>query len=187
MSKSTLSPKPPCRDQRVCALQVPVLAQSLRLAVCSPRQRCGPHLPQQARHRPIPSQRLGSRHRATSCPLREKIACAQRWWASFASRPRTGRCLKPAWLYRVRRNRSKVDPRDPWGKTEGDGRVNDFTRECVLSALCAVLAPYVDLPPHRVEERIASGMSGGPEGLLSPHITVFTRGYVVGRQFSSAS
>jgi len=33
MSKSALSPKPPCGDQRVRALQVPVLAQSLRLAI----------------------------------------------------------------------------------------------------------------------------------------------------------
>lgn len=65
------------------------------------------------------------------------------------------------------------------GKTEANGRVNDFTREYVVSALCAVRAPYVDLPPHRVEERIAFVMSGGPEGVLSPHI-IFTRGDVVG-------
>ena len=67
------------------------------------------------------------------------------------------------------------------GKTEGNGGVNDFTREYAVSALCAVLAPYVDLPPHRVEERIAFVMSGGTEGVLSPHITVFTRADVVGR------
>src|ERR1700686_424183 len=68
------------------------------------------------------------------------------------------------------------------GKTEGNGGVNDFTREYAVSALCAALAPYVDLPPHRVEERIAFVMSGGTEGVLSPHITVFTRAGVVGRQ-----
>ena len=61
------------------------------------------------------------------------------------------------------------------GKTEGNGGVNDFTREFAVSALSAVLAPYVDLPPHRVEQRIAFVMSGGTEGVLSPHITVFTR------------
>jgi cyanuric acid amidohydrolase len=61
------------------------------------------------------------------------------------------------------------------GKTEGNGGVNDFTREYAVSALCAALAPYVDLPAHRVEERIAFVMSGGTEGVLSPHLTVFTR------------
>ena len=53
--------------------------------------------------------------------------------------------------------------------------MNDFTREFAVSALCTALAPYVDLPPQRVEERIAFVMSGGTEGVLSPHITVFTR------------
>src|SRR5450432_4685106 len=73
------------------------------------------------------------------------------------------------------------------GKTEGNGGVNDFTREYAVSALCAVLAPYVDLPPHRVEERIAFVMSGGTEGVLSPHITVFTRADVVGRLSDGSS
>ena len=61
------------------------------------------------------------------------------------------------------------------GKTEGNGGVNDFTREYAVAALCGALAPHVDLPPDRVEERIAFVMSGGTEGVLSPHITVFTR------------
>ena len=61
------------------------------------------------------------------------------------------------------------------GKTEGNGGVNDFTREYAVSALSLALAPYVALSPRRVEERIAFVMSGGTEGVLSPHITVFTR------------
>src|ERR1700722_13331373 len=65
------------------------------------------------------------------------------------------------------------------GKTEGNGGVNDFTREYAVSALSAALAPYVALSPQRVEERIAFVMSGGTEGVLSPHITVFTRGEIV--------
>src|SRR5258708_16764601 len=72
----------------------------------------------------------------------------------------------------------KIDPKSIvaiLGKTEGNGGVNDFTREYAVSALCGALAPYVDLPPHRVEERIAFVMSGGTEGVLSPHLTVFTR------------
>ena len=61
------------------------------------------------------------------------------------------------------------------GKTEGNGGVNDFTREYAVSALSAALAPYLSLPPQGVEERIAFVMSGGTEGVLSPHISVFTR------------
>jgi cyanuric acid amidohydrolase len=72
----------------------------------------------------------------------------------------------------------KIDPASIlaiMGKTEGNGGVNDFTREYAVAALCAALAPYVDLPPHRVEQKIAFVMSGGTEGVLSPHITVFAR------------
>ena len=61
------------------------------------------------------------------------------------------------------------------GKTEGNGGVNDFTREFAVSALSAALAPHLGLTPHQVEQRIAFVMSGGTEGVLSPHITVFTR------------
>lgn len=61
------------------------------------------------------------------------------------------------------------------GKTEGNGGVNDFTREYAVAALCTTLAPKLGLTPHEVEQRIAFVMSGGTEGVLSPHITVFTR------------
>ena len=61
------------------------------------------------------------------------------------------------------------------GKTEGNGGVNDFTREYAVAALCTALAPQLDLTPDEVEQRIAFVMSGGTEGVLSPHITVFTR------------
>jgi cyanuric acid amidohydrolase len=61
------------------------------------------------------------------------------------------------------------------GKTEGNGGVNDFTREYAVAALCEALAPHLGLPPRKVEEKIAFVMSGGTEGVLSPHITVFAR------------
>ncbi|MET3906161.1 cyanuric acid amidohydrolase [Bradyrhizobium sp. S3.3.6] len=67
------------------------------------------------------------------------------------------------------------------GKTEGNGGVNDFTREYAVAALCAALAPKLGLTPHEVEQRIAFVMSGGTEGVLSPHITVFTRQEVPAR------
>jgi cyanuric acid amidohydrolase len=61
------------------------------------------------------------------------------------------------------------------GKTEGNGGVNDFTREYAVAALREALAPHLNLTPRAVEERIAFVMSGGTEGVLSPHLTVFTR------------
>jgi cyanuric acid amidohydrolase len=57
----------------------------------------------------------------------------------------------------------------------GIGGVNDFTRKYAVSALSVALAPYVALPAHDVEQKIAFVMSGGTEGVLSPHITVFAR------------
>jgi cyanuric acid amidohydrolase len=61
------------------------------------------------------------------------------------------------------------------GKTEGNGGVNDFTREYALAALCEALSPYLKLAARAVEDKIAFVMSGGTEGVLSPHVTVFTR------------
>ncbi len=61
------------------------------------------------------------------------------------------------------------------GKTEGNGGVNDFTREYAVAALCDALAPHLGLTPRKVEQKIAFVMSGGTEGVLSPHITVFAR------------
>jgi cyanuric acid amidohydrolase len=61
------------------------------------------------------------------------------------------------------------------GKTEGNGGVNDFTREYAVAALCAALAPRLGLSPNTVEAKIAFVMSGGTEGVLSPHLTVFAR------------
>jgi cyanuric acid amidohydrolase len=61
------------------------------------------------------------------------------------------------------------------GKTEGNGGVNDFTREYAVAMLCRALAAHLNLAPHAVEERIAFVMSGGTEGILSPHLTVFAR------------
>jgi cyanuric acid amidohydrolase len=84
----------------------------------------------------------------------------------------------------------RIDPKSILailGKTEGNGGVNDFTREYAVSALCAALAPHVDLPPYDVEQRIAFVMSGGTEGVLSPHITVFTRRGVRDRETEGLS
>jgi cyanuric acid amidohydrolase len=61
------------------------------------------------------------------------------------------------------------------GKTEGNGCVNDFTREYATTALAALLGTHLHLPAAEVEKRVAFVMSGGTEGVLSPHVTVFSR------------
>ena len=61
------------------------------------------------------------------------------------------------------------------GKTEGNGGVNDFTREYAVAAFCDALSPYLRACAASVEEKIAFVMSGGTEGVLCPHITVFAR------------
>jgi cyanuric acid amidohydrolase len=61
------------------------------------------------------------------------------------------------------------------GKTEGNGCVNDYTREYATAMLAAFLADRLDTDAAKVERGIAFVMSGGTEGVLSPHITVFAR------------
>jgi len=61
------------------------------------------------------------------------------------------------------------------GKTEGNGCVNDFTREYATAALATMLGRRLGLTPDAIERRIAFVMSGGTEGVLSPHCTVFVR------------
>src|ERR1700761_4753798 len=69
---------------------------------------------------------------------------------------------------------------DPWsiravfGKTEGNGCVNDFTRAYALQALQQALGTVLGLPVAEVGQRVAMVMSGGTEGGLSPHIFIFT-------------
>src|ERR1700738_4200531 len=60
-------------------------------------------------------------------------------------------------------------------KTEGNGGVNDFTREYTCTAIAAMLAPCLRMTSAEVEQRIAMVVSGGTEGVLSPHATIFAR------------
>ncbi|HEV7912800.1 MAG TPA: ring-opening amidohydrolase [Albitalea sp.] len=61
------------------------------------------------------------------------------------------------------------------GKTEGNGCVNDFTREYATVALVGLLSQRLGIDAAAVHRRVAFVMSGGTEGVLSPHLTVFTR------------
>lgn len=58
------------------------------------------------------------------------------------------------------------------GKTEGNGCVNDFTRGFAVQSLKTYLSHLIG---RDRSEQIIYVMSGGTEGILSPHLTVFTR------------
>ncbi len=60
-------------------------------------------------------------------------------------------------------------------KTEGNGCVNDFTRGYGTLAFSIALAERLGLPADEVRHRVAFVMSGGTEGVMSPHATVFAK------------
>ena len=62
-----------------------------------------------------------------------------------------------------------------FGKTEGNGCVNDFTRQLAVMALETALAGAMGCTPASVGARVALVMSGGTEGGLSPHLLVLAR------------
>lgn len=59
-----------------------------------------------------------------------------------------------------------------FGKTEGNGCVNDFTRGFATRALTDALARHVG---RERASQVCYVMSGGTEGAMSPHWTVFER------------
>jgi cyanuric acid amidohydrolase len=61
------------------------------------------------------------------------------------------------------------------GKTEGNGGANDFTRGFATLSYALAIGKHLSLPPDEVAKRIAFVWSGGTEGVLSPHATLFTR------------
>ncbi len=61
------------------------------------------------------------------------------------------------------------------GKTEGNGCVNDFSRGFATAAYTALLAARLGVTRGQVEARAQFIMSGGTEGVLTPHVTVFVK------------
>ncbi|MFQ5913428.1 MAG: ring-opening amidohydrolase [Nitrospinota bacterium] len=61
------------------------------------------------------------------------------------------------------------------GKTEGNGCVNDFARGFSTYVLTDIFARRLGISRREVTDRIAMIMSGGTEGVMSPHFTVFAR------------
>jgi cyanuric acid amidohydrolase len=61
------------------------------------------------------------------------------------------------------------------GKTEGNGGVNDFTRGYFTQSLMGLLSSYLGESSDALIQRIPCVLSGGTEGVLSPHYLVFCR------------
>ncbi|CAH9018603.1 ring-opening amidohydrolase [Candidatus Nitrosacidococcus sp. I8] len=61
------------------------------------------------------------------------------------------------------------------GKTEGNGGANDFTRALATHTVSEALGKSLGISPAQVTKQIVIAWSGGCEGVLSPHMTVFTR------------
>lgn len=61
------------------------------------------------------------------------------------------------------------------GKTEGNGCVNDFTRGFTTFVFRKYLAETLGKTEKEIEEHVAFVMSGGTEGVMTPHATIFTK------------
>lgn len=61
------------------------------------------------------------------------------------------------------------------GKTEGNGCVNDWSRGFATVSYTRLIAERLGITPADVARRVLFIMSGGTEGVLSPHVTVFAR------------
>jgi cyanuric acid amidohydrolase len=61
------------------------------------------------------------------------------------------------------------------GKTEGNGGVNDFTRGFFTQTLMLTLAARLGITPAEAALRVPCVLSGGTEGVLSPHFAVIAR------------
>jgi cyanuric acid amidohydrolase len=60
------------------------------------------------------------------------------------------------------------------GKTEGNGGRNDFTRDLAMRAFEELFAARLGIARDAVGERMIFSLSGGTEGVVSPHYIVFT-------------
>ena len=61
------------------------------------------------------------------------------------------------------------------GKTEGNGAVNDYTRALATLSFQMLLAGRTGRKIQEIARRVPIIWSGGTEGLMSPHATIFTR------------
>jgi cyanuric acid amidohydrolase len=72
------------------------------------------------------------------------------------------------------------------GKTEGNGGANDFTRALATLRVSMTLGSALGVSADEAAARVALVWSGGCEGVLSPHMTVFTRAEFTRAEFTRA-
>lgn len=60
-------------------------------------------------------------------------------------------------------------------KTEGNGRVNDYSRPLAHRCFRDLISKRTNKPAHVVDADVAFVMSGGCEGIISPHATIFVK------------
>lgn len=60
-------------------------------------------------------------------------------------------------------------------KTEGNGNVNDFTRGFTTFSIQTLLSERLKCSRAAVSEKVSIVCSGGCEGVMSPHATIFTK------------
>lgn len=60
------------------------------------------------------------------------------------------------------------------GKTEGNGCVNDFSRGLATMAAERTLGAYSPTAPAEINDDVMLIMSGGTEGVMTPHLTAFS-------------
>src|SRR5437868_2773770 len=60
-----------------------------------------------------------------------------------------------------------------FGKTEGKGGINDFRRGSFSQTLMALLSRHLSEPAEQLIRKVPCVLSGGPEGVMSPHYIVF--------------
>lgn len=61
------------------------------------------------------------------------------------------------------------------GKTEGNGGRNDFTRDLAMTAFEELFSRRLGIARETVVQRMIFSLSGGTEGVVSPHIVVFAK------------
>ncbi len=61
------------------------------------------------------------------------------------------------------------------GKTEGNGGRNDFTRDLAMLAFEDYFSSMLRISRAEVTDKIIFSLSGGCEGIVSPHIVVYTK------------
>jgi len=61
------------------------------------------------------------------------------------------------------------------GKTEGNGGVNDYTRALATQCFQLLIAEKSGLTMNDIAKKVPIIWSGGTEGLMSPHATIFVR------------